>query len=222
MLWYIHFFLFTFVFRHEKHSYLLEASSNYVLRTYIDGIKLLIYSSEVLLPDSQCQWFYSLFPFIQEKQWPVLLSHYIWWFFPNLNALETWKLEKISNVLCTFSKILISIMVTGIDGENYLWGLLSCSFGCRTLVTFSLPGWFVFLHCWSTHLSSFFVGLVGLDIVRVQMWRLLSLWNDLFSPASTFNALINVESITMHYALSRIFNFIHFPIKTKKQYHDRT
>ena len=101
-------------------------------------------------------------------------------------------------------------------GENYLWGLLSCSFGCRTLVTFSLPGWFVFLHCWSTHLSSFFVGLVGLDIVRVQMWRLLSLWNDLFSPASTFNALINVESITMHYALSRIFNFIHFPIKTKK------
>ena len=197
MLWYIHFFLFTFVFRHEKHSYLLEASSNYVLRTYIDVIKLLIYSSEVLLPDSQCQWFYSLFPFIQEKQWPVLLSHYIWWFFPNLNALETWKLEKISNVLCTFSKILISIMVTGIDGENYLWGLfvrskgksdprqfsltttwpfhfpahgsvqqrkgtwpnfklccswkiwsmlLSCSSGCCTLVTFSLPGWFVFLH----------------------------------------------------------------------------
>ena len=197
MLWYIHFFLFTFVFRHEKHSYLLEASSNYVLRAYIDGIKLLIYSSEVLPPDSQCQWFYSLFPFIQEKQWPVLLSHYIWWFFPNLNALETWKLEKISNVLCTFSKILISIMVTGIDGENYLWGLfvrskgksdprqfsltttwpfhfpahgsvqqrkgtwpnfklccswkiwsmlLSCSSGCCTLVTFSLPGWFVFLH----------------------------------------------------------------------------
>jgi hypothetical protein len=69
MLSYIHFFsVHSFVFRHEKHSYLLEASSNYVLRAYIDGIKLLIYSSEVLPPDSQCQWFYSLFPFVQEKQ----------------------------------------------------------------------------------------------------------------------------------------------------------
>lgn len=37
----------------KKHSYLLEASSNYVLRTHIDGIKLLIYSSEVLPSDSQ-------------------------------------------------------------------------------------------------------------------------------------------------------------------------
>ncbi|OEL36822.1 hypothetical protein BAE44_0002158, partial [Dichanthelium oligosanthes] len=51
----------------KKHSYLLEASNNYVLRAYIDGIKLLIYSSEVLPSDSQCQWFFSLFPFIQEK-----------------------------------------------------------------------------------------------------------------------------------------------------------
>ncbi|XP_062208931.1 uncharacterized protein LOC133910608 [Phragmites australis] len=37
----------------KKHSHLLEASSNYVLRAYIDDIKLLIYSSEVLPPDSQ-------------------------------------------------------------------------------------------------------------------------------------------------------------------------
>ncbi|KAJ1296684.1 hypothetical protein BS78_01G321200 [Paspalum vaginatum] len=37
----------------KKHSYLLEASNNYVLRAYIDGIKLLIYSSEVLPSDSQ-------------------------------------------------------------------------------------------------------------------------------------------------------------------------
>ncbi|KAF8698785.1 hypothetical protein HU200_035043 [Digitaria exilis] len=39
---------------HRKvHSYLLEACCNYVLRAHIDGIRLLIYSSEVLPPDSQ-------------------------------------------------------------------------------------------------------------------------------------------------------------------------
>ncbi|CAL4923202.1 unnamed protein product [Urochloa decumbens] len=40
---------------HEKHSYLLEASNNYVLRAHIKGTstKLLIYSSEVLPHDSQ-------------------------------------------------------------------------------------------------------------------------------------------------------------------------
>ncbi|WVZ57287.1 hypothetical protein U9M48_007692 [Paspalum notatum var. saurae] len=37
----------------KRHSYLLEACNNYVLRAYIYGIKLLIYSSEVLPPDSQ-------------------------------------------------------------------------------------------------------------------------------------------------------------------------
>lgn len=31
--------------------------------------------------------------------------------------------EKISNVLRMFGDILISIMVTGIDGECYLWGV---------------------------------------------------------------------------------------------------
>uniref|UniRef100_A0A0A8YNM0 AIPP2-like SPOC-like domain-containing protein n=1 Tax=Arundo donax TaxID=35708 RepID=A0A0A8YNM0_ARUDO len=36
----------------KKHSYILEARTNYVLRAYIDHIKLLIYSSEVLPPDS--------------------------------------------------------------------------------------------------------------------------------------------------------------------------
>ena len=39
--------------------------------------------------------------------------------------------EKISNVLCTFSKLLISIVVTGIDGENYLWGVFVRSKGKR-------------------------------------------------------------------------------------------
>ncbi|XP_066320702.1 ASI1-immunoprecipitated protein 2-like [Miscanthus floridulus] len=37
----------------KKHSNILADSNNYVLRAYIDGIKLLIYSSEVLPPDSQ-------------------------------------------------------------------------------------------------------------------------------------------------------------------------
>ncbi|XP_022678725.1 uncharacterized protein LOC101753925 isoform X3 [Setaria italica] len=37
----------------KKHSYLFEESNNYVLRARINGIKLLIYSSEVLPHDSQ-------------------------------------------------------------------------------------------------------------------------------------------------------------------------
>ena len=46
--------------------------------------------------------------------------------------------EKISNVLCTFSKLLISIVVTGIDGENYLWGLFVRSKGKSDPRQFSL------------------------------------------------------------------------------------
>lgn len=44
-----------YIFRHEKkHPPLLETYCNFVMRAHIDDVKLLIYSSEVLPPDSQC------------------------------------------------------------------------------------------------------------------------------------------------------------------------
>lgn len=43
------------IFRNGKsQSHVMETSCNFVMRAYINNIKLLIYSSEVLPPDSQC------------------------------------------------------------------------------------------------------------------------------------------------------------------------
>ncbi|KAL6647976.1 hypothetical protein ACP70R_012200 [Stipagrostis hirtigluma subsp. patula] len=63
----------------KKYPHLLESSCNFVLKAYVGSRKLLIFSSEVLPPDSHV--------------------------------------------------FIVSAMVTGIDGENYLWGIFVKSEG---------------------------------------------------------------------------------------------